>query len=127
MAQEELSLFQRNPLIHGPNTPLTRLDTSPGTAVAMSKADWNAAVVEMLAEEATTLVLSSQCISQYLSGCNLDWRAWFKQRLYDVFLDLQAVSDSKTISSELHGALEKRSEQKKGGKSKRDVLNKVRL
>lgn len=93
----------------------------------MTNADWNVAVIEMLTEEASTLVYSSQCISKYLSGHNLDWRGLFRQRLSAVFQDLQAVGGSKTIPSELHRALERSSDQKKGGKSNRAALNKVSL
>lgn len=124
ITQGKLSLFQRNPLIHGPDISLTRLDTSLGTAIAMSKADWNKAVIDMLAEEAATLVFSSQRISEYLSGHSLDWRAWFSRRLYDIFLDLQFIRGSKT-SSELKGTLEKRVGQKRVEKGKRAALTKV--
>lgn len=127
ITQEQLSRFRRNPLIHGPNSSATRLDTSSSTALAMVKSDWNTAVVEILAEEAATLVFSSRCISQYLSGHNLDWRMWFRQRLYGIFLDLQAVGNSKDISLEVSGTLEQCSHQKKGVKSMHPALNKVSL
>lgn len=57
----------------------------------MSKADWNIAVADMLAEEAATLVFSSKRISDHLSGHHPDWRAWFRRRLYENFLKLQSV------------------------------------
>lgn len=93
----------------------------------MIQADWNAAVIDLLADEAATLVFSSRRISQYLFGYNPDWRAWFKQRLCDVFLNIQAVGGVKTTPSELHEALEKCSDQKKGGISIRVSLDKVSL